>query len=68
MEKRYEEHAYVLDFLPHGRGGLRPSYRAGAVIQVIGESFFALLEAIVKEGSLLKPHDRVYVGKAKREE
>jgi len=68
MEKRYEEHAYVLDFLPHGRAGVRPGYRAGAVVQVVGENFFTLLEAIVKEGSGLKPYDRVYVGKEKREE
>ncbi|UCH31441.1 MAG: DUF655 domain-containing protein [Candidatus Bathyarchaeota archaeon] len=68
MEKRYEENAYVLDFLPHGRAGTRPGYRAGAVVQVIGEGFFTLLEAIVKEDLTLKPHDRVYVGKDKREE
>jgi len=68
MEKRYEEYAYILDFLPHGRAGTRPSYRAGAVVQVLGENFFTLLEAIVKEGLILKPHDRVYVGKEKREE
>jgi putative nucleotide binding protein len=68
MEKRYEEHAYVLDFLTHGRAGMRPGYRAGAVVQVIGEYFFTLLEAIVKEGLVLKPYDRVYVGKERREE
>jgi putative nucleotide binding protein len=68
MEKRYEEHAYVLDFLPHGRAGARPGYRAGAVVQVVGASFFTLLEAIVKEGLPVKPYDRVYVGKEKREE
>lgn len=67
MEKRYEEHAYILDFLPHGRTATRPSYRAGAVVQAIGEDFFTLLEAIAKEGLALKPHDRVYVGKEKRE-
>jgi putative nucleotide binding protein len=68
MEKRYEEYAYILDFLPHGRAGIRPGYRAGAVVQVVGEGFFTLLEAIVKEGLILKPYDRVYVGKEKREE
>ena len=72
MEKRYEEFAYVLDFLPHGRPGLHPSgragYRAGALIQCIGEEFFTLLEAWVKEGLLLKASDRVYVGKESREE
>ena len=72
MEKRYEEYGYVLDFLQHGRLGVRPSgragYRAGALVQLIGEEFFTLLEALVKEGAVLKPHDRVYVGKENREE
>ena len=72
MEKRYEEYAYVLDFLLHGRAGFRASgragYRAGALIECVGEEFFTLLEALVKEGLLLKPGDRVYVGKNVREE
>ncbi len=67
MEKRYEEHAFVLDFLPHGRPGTRPGYRAGALVQVVGEEFFTLLEAIVKEGIQVKPYDRVYVGKDPRD-
>lgn len=65
-EKRYEEYAYVLDYLPHGRPGTRP-YRAGALVQVVGENFFTLLEAVVREGLILKPYDRVYVGKDTRE-
>ncbi len=72
MEKRYEEYAYVLDFLPHGRPGIRISgragYRAGALVQLVGEEFFTLLEALVAEGIVLRPHDRVYVGKDAREE
>ena len=72
MEKRYEEYAYVLDFLPHGKPGFRPTgragYRAGALIQCVGEEFFTVLEALVKEGLMLKPGDRVYVGKDSREE
>lgn len=72
MEKRYEEHAYVLDFLPHGRPGTRPTgragYRAGALVQLLGGEFFTLLEALAKEGAVLKPHDRVYVGKQARKE
>lgn len=63
--------AYVLDFLPHGRLGARPEarpgYRAGALVQVIGEEFFTLLEAIAKEGTMLKSSDRVYVGKDSRD-
>jgi len=66
-EKRYEEYAYVLDYLPHGRPGSRPGYRAGALVQVVGEEYFTLLEAIAKEGVVLKTYDRVYVGKDARE-
>lgn len=68
MEKRYEEHAYVLDYLPHGRPSARPIYKAGALVQVVGEEFFTLLEATVREGLVLKPYDRVYVGKDSRGE
>jgi len=72
MEKQYEEFAYVLDFLQHGKPGFRPTgragYRAGALIQCVGEEFFTLLEALVKEGLILKPADRVYVGKDNRNE
>ncbi len=72
MEKRYEEYAYILDFLSHGRPGVRPTgragYRAGALVQMMGEEFFTLLEALIKDGVSLKAHDRVYVGKEPREE
>jgi putative nucleotide binding protein len=72
MEKRYEEYAYVLDFLAHGRQGVRPTgragYRAGALVQLMGEEFFTLLEALVKDRVALKANDRVYVGKEPREE
>jgi putative nucleotide binding protein len=72
MEKRYEENAYVLDFLPHGKPGVRPTgragYRAGALIQCVGEEFFTILEALVREELVLKPGDRVYVGKDSRSE
>lgn len=72
MEKRYEENAYVLDYLPHGKASFRPTgragYRAGALIQCVGAEFFTVLEALVKEGLMLKPGDRVHVGKQTREE
>ncbi len=67
MEKRYEEYAYVLDFLPRGRPGTRPGYRAGALVQVVGEEFFTLLEAVVKESVFIKPYEHVYVGKDSRD-
>ena len=65
-EKRYEEYAYVLDYLLHGRLGTRLGYRAGALIQLVGEEYFTFLEAIAREGIALKTADRVYVGKDAR--
>jgi putative nucleotide binding protein len=67
LEKRYEEYAYVLDYLLRGRPGSRP-HRGGTLIQVVGEYFFTLLEVVVRRGINLKLHDRVYVGKAGRYE
>ncbi len=64
----YEEYAYVLDYLLHGKPGTRTRYRAEAVVQIMGEGYFTLLEATVRSGVTLKPYDRVYVGKDKRDE
>ncbi|MEM1607401.1 MAG: DUF655 domain-containing protein [Candidatus Bathyarchaeia archaeon] len=64
----YEEYAYVIDYLPYGRPGLRLKRRSGAIVQLIGEEYFTLLEAVVREGVVLKPSDRVYIGKDSREE
>jgi len=64
--QKYEEYAYVLDYLPHGRPGTDRRYRAGALVQVVGEEYFTLLEAIVKETVTVSSSDRVYVGKESR--
>ena len=65
--QKYEEYAYVLDYLPHGRPGVTRRYRAGVLVQVVGEEYFTLLEAIVKETITVRPSDKVYVGKEARE-
>lgn len=67
-EKRYEENAYLLDFLAHGRPGARAAYRAGALVQLVGEEYFTLLEAILREESVAKTGDKVHVGKEQRTE
>ncbi|MCX6774007.1 MAG: DUF655 domain-containing protein [Candidatus Micrarchaeota archaeon] len=53
-----EEFAYVLDFIPYGE---RSS--GSSTVQLIGEKFFVLLDAVVKENTNLATGDRVYVGK-----
>ncbi|MCW4020672.1 MAG: DUF655 domain-containing protein [Candidatus Bathyarchaeota archaeon] len=64
----YEENAYILDYWPFGKPGTRAKFRAGAVVQMVGENYFTLLEANVRVGVALSPLDKVYVGKEKREE
>jgi len=67
MEKRYEEYAYVLDFLSHGRPGApRTPHTTSGVIQMAGESYFTLLEASPRKDADYNPRDRIFVGKGDR--
>ena len=66
--KRYEEYAYVLDLIVHEfRPGGRRRRMAGPIVQLVGEDYFTLLEAVVKAGVELKPQDRIYIGRNERE-
>jgi putative nucleotide binding protein len=65
--KKYEEHAYVLDELPHGRpGASRGAYQARGVIQIVGDTYFTLLEAAPRGGAAFNIRERIYVGKEGR--
>ncbi|MBS7635177.1 DUF655 domain-containing protein [Candidatus Bathyarchaeota archaeon] len=64
----YEEYAYVIDYLPYGKPGLRMRREGGAIVQLVGEEYFTLLEAVVKSGVALRLADRVYIGKNSRRE
>lgn len=64
----YEEYAYVLDYLQYGRPATdKPRHLALPTVQVIGESYFTLLEAEVRAGAQAALHERVYIGKERRE-
>jgi putative nucleotide binding protein len=64
----YEEYAYVLDYLQFGRPTTdKPRHLALPTVQVIGESYFTLLEAEVRAGAQAALHERVYIGKDRRE-
>jgi len=64
----YEEYAYILDYLQHGRTSAdKPRHLALPTVQVIGESYFTLLEAEVRAGTQVNLHERVYIGKERRE-
>jgi putative nucleotide binding protein len=63
--KRYEEFAYVLDYLPQGKPrSTMQSFRAEPIVQLLGEDYFTLLEAVVNTGAVLNSRERVYVGKS----
>ena len=66
--KKYEEYAYILDILPHGRPGVpRYSTRDGPLVQMVGEKYFTLLEGVARKFVPIKVGERVYIGKALRE-
>jgi putative nucleotide binding protein len=65
--KKYEDYAYVLDYLPHGRPGVpRSPYASSGILQLIGESYFTLLEASPKQDANYNIRDRIFVGKGSR--
>ena len=64
----YEEYAYVLDYLQYGRPATdKPRHLALPTVQVIGETYLTLLEAEVRAGTQANLHERVYIGKERRE-
>lgn len=66
-QKKYEDYAYVLDYLPHGRPGApRTPHTSSGVVQMVGESYFTLLEASPKKDADYSPRDRIFVGKGDR--
>jgi putative nucleotide binding protein len=65
--KKYEEYAYVLDYMPHGRPGApRTSHSAQGVLQLLGEEYLTLLEASPKPEAEYNLRDKIFVGKGDR--
>ena len=66
--KKYENIAYVLDFLPEGYpSDPRSRHQREPIIQAIGESFFTLLELSVKRNQSLQLFDPIKIGRGERE-
>jgi len=66
--KKYEDHGIVLDFLPQGHSDdPRPIHLREPVAQILGDTFFTLLEAVPIRDAALTPHERVYIGKDRRD-
>jgi putative nucleotide binding protein len=65
--KKYEEYAYVLDYLPHGRPGApRTSHTTQGALQLVGEEYFTLLEATPIADAEYNIRDKIFVGKGDR--
>ena len=61
--RKYEETAYVLDYLPQGHPAeMRMTYQREELVQVIGESFFTLLELIPRRDAQFSSKERVIIG------
>jgi len=66
-KKKYEEFAIVLDFLPKGHADdKKPMYAREPLIQVIGDTFFTLLELIPKKNANIKIRETIFIGKGPR--
>lgn len=64
IKRRKDDHAIVLDYLPHGyplEGKMRP------VVQAIGEEFYSLLELAPTRGASFNLKEKVYIGPEKRD-
>ncbi len=62
--KKFEDYVYVLDYMAHGKiGGTRQAFRSEPLVQIIGEDYFTLLEAIPRIGATISIHERLYIGK-----
>ena len=64
--KKYEDFAYVLDYLPNGKiGASKAMYMAEPLVQIIGRDFFTILEAVPKLNVTFGIHEKIYIGKDK---
>ena len=66
VDKKYEEFAYVLDFLPRGKSVVIKG-RKGAVVQAVGEERLTLLELLAMENQSFEMGEKVKIGKEGRE-
>ena len=63
--KRYEEYAYLLDFIPRGKSVVIKG-REGPLVQAIGEEKLTLLEILAMNNVTFEVGERIYIGKEGR--
>lgn len=68
MDKKYEDRGVVLDFLLQGHpNDPRPIHLREPIAQIIGDTFFTLLEVVPLKDATFVPHERIFIGKGERE-
>lgn len=68
MEKKYEDRGIVLDFLPQGHpNDPRPIHLREPIAQILGDTFFTMLEIVPLKGVTFSPHERVFIARGERE-
>ena len=65
-DKKYEEFAYVLDFMPRGKSTVIKG-REGPMVEAIGEDRLTLLELLALEDQDFEAGEKVKIGKEGRE-
>ncbi|MEE8115006.1 MAG: DUF655 domain-containing protein [Nitrososphaerales archaeon] len=65
LPKKYEEFAFVLDSIPHGRSMIIRG-REGPIVQAIGEDRLTLLEILALADSTFEIGERIGIGKQDR--
>ena len=65
-DKKYEEFAFVLDFMPRGKSVVIKG-REGPVVEAIGEDRLTLLELLAMENQDFEIGEKVKIGKEGRE-
>lgn len=66
QRKRYEESAVVLDVMPEGKGISRSNREP--IVQVVGQTWFTLLELVPKANISLMPLDVIQIGSENRDQ
>lgn len=64
-EKRYEEYAYVLDFIQRGRSSIIKG-REGPIVQALGEERLTLLELLAVENEDFETGEKLRIGREGR--
>ncbi|MFX1563255.1 MAG: DUF655 domain-containing protein [Promethearchaeota archaeon] len=66
--KKFEEYAYVLDYLPRGYpDDTRPIFKKEPIVQALGDTYFTLLELVPRKGARFEPQEAVFIGRDRRD-